>query len=89
MVMKKARMIIDILMVTALPVLMAYSLIGENMGHAKEIVTLDVYADKRNIISDGIPEIEAYMKEVLPNEEDKKKALDDIGSICVDTSEYI
>ena len=29
------------------------------------------------------------MKEVLPNDEDKKKALDDIGSICVDTSEYI
>ena len=31
MVMKKARMIIDILMVTALPILMAYSLIGENI----------------------------------------------------------
>ena len=31
MVMKKTRMIIDILMVTALPILMAYSLIGENI----------------------------------------------------------
>ena len=47
------------------------------------------YVDKRNIISDGIPKIEAYMKDVLPNDEDKKKSLDDIGSICVDTSEYI
>lgn len=63
--------------------------VAKLMGHAKEIVTLDVYADKRNIISDGIPEIEAYMKEVLPNDEDKKKAMDDIGSICVDTSEYL
>ena len=31
MVMKKTRMIIDILMVTALPILMAYSLIGEDI----------------------------------------------------------
>ena len=63
--------------------------VAKLMGHAKEIVTLDIYADKRNIISDGIPEIGAYMKEVLPNDDDKKKAIDDIGNICIDTSEYI
>lgn len=40
------------------------------MGHAKEIITMDVYADNRGIIAEGVPEIEEYMKEVLPNMEE-------------------
>lgn len=40
------------------------------MGHGKEIITMDVYADNRGIIADGVPEIEEYMKEVLPNLEE-------------------
>ena len=28
---------------------------------------MDVYADNRSIIADGVQEIEEYMKEVLPN----------------------
>ena len=31
---------------------------------------MNVYADNRGIITDGVPEIEAYMKEVLPNPEE-------------------
>ena len=45
--------------------------VAKLMGHAKEIVTLDVYADKQSIIADGIPEIEAYMDEVMPRRNDK------------------
>ena len=30
------------------------------MGQAKELITMDVYADNRGIIADGMPEIEAY-----------------------------
>ena len=26
------------------------------MGHAKELITMDVYADNRGIIADGVPE---------------------------------
>ena len=37
------------------------------MGHTKELITMDVYADNRSIIADGVQEIEEYMKEVLPN----------------------
>lgn len=29
------------------------------MGHAKEIITMDTYGDNKNIIADGVPEIEA------------------------------
>lgn len=31
--------------------------VSKLMGHAKEIITMDVYADNRNIIADGVPEI--------------------------------
>jgi len=37
------------------------------MGHAKELITMDVYADNKGIIADGVLKIEEYMKEVLPN----------------------
>ena len=45
------------------------------MGHAKEIVTVDVYGDSQRIIAEGVPEITEYMEEVLPtrNEEDSFK----------------
>lgn len=38
------------------------------MGHAKEIITLDVYGDNRKIIADCVDEIQPFIDEVLPNE---------------------
>lgn len=38
------------------------------MGHAKEIITLDIYGDNAQIIADGVEEIQKYMKDVLPEE---------------------
>lgn len=38
------------------------------MGHAKEIITLDVYGDNREIIADCVDEIQPFIDEVLPNE---------------------
>ena len=32
--------------------------VSKLMGHAREIITLDVYADNKGIIADGVPEIE-------------------------------
>ena len=41
--------------------------VSKLMGHAKEIITMDVYGDNKEIISDGVAEeITEYMKEVLP-----------------------
>ncbi len=59
------------------------------MGHAKEIITLDVYADNRNIISDGVPEIEEYMKEVLPNLEKIECFKKELLEIVIDVTEYL
>ncbi|MGN8753574.1 hypothetical protein [Blautia sp. HCP3S3_C12] len=41
------------------------------MGHARELITMDVYGDNGNIIAEEIPpELLSYMEEVLP---EKKK----------------
>lgn len=40
------------------------------MAHAKELITMDVYADNRGIIADGVPEmleIVADVTEFLPD----------------------
>lgn len=59
------------------------------MGHAKEIITLDVYADNKNIIADGVPEIEEYMREVLPNFGEIKNFNNELLKIVIDTSELL
>lgn len=59
------------------------------MGHAKEIITMDVYGDNRGIIADGVPEIELYMKEVLPNLEEIERFKEELLEIVVDVTEYL
>lgn len=59
------------------------------MGHAKEIITIDTYGDNKNIIADGIPEIEKYMNEVLPDPEQERLFQQELLEIVVDVSEYI
>ena len=41
--------------------------VSKLMGHSKEIITMDVYGDNKSIIVDGVPEIEEFMQEVLPD----------------------
>lgn len=36
------------------------------MGHAKEIVTVDVYGDNKGILIDGVPEMDEYIRKLLP-----------------------
>ena len=59
------------------------------MGHAKEIITMDVYADNRGIITDGVPEIEEYMKEVLPNLKEMESFKKELLEIVVDATEFL
>ena len=59
------------------------------MGHAKELITMDVYADNRGIIADGVPEIEEYMKEVLPNPEEIEIFKKELLEIVVDVTEFL
>ena len=39
------------------------------MGHAKEIITIDVYGDNREIIEDCLENLEPFIDEVFPEEE--------------------
>ena len=41
--------------------------IAKLLGHTDEIISINVYGDNREIIADGVPEIEDFMKEVLPD----------------------
>ena len=50
---------------------------------------MDVYADNRGIIADGVPEIEAYMKEVLPNMEEKESFKKELLEIGRDVTEFL
>ena len=59
------------------------------MGYAKELIIMDVYADNRGIIEDGMPEIEAYMKEVLPNLEEIERFKMEWLEIVMDVTEYL
>ena len=59
------------------------------LGHASEVITIDVYGENRNIIADGIPEIEEYMREVLPDLEQEKLFQQELLDIVVDVSEYL
>lgn len=40
------------------------------MGHAKEIITMDVYTDNKQMVRDGVKDIQAFIDNVLPSEED-------------------
>lgn len=63
--------------------------VSKLMGHAKEIITMDVYADNRGIITDGVPEIEECMKEVLPNLKEIESFKKELLEIVVDVTEFL
>ena len=48
-----------------------------------------VYADNKGIIADGVPEIEEYMKEVLPNLREIENFKKELLEIVVDVKEFL
>ena len=63
--------------------------ISKLMGHAKELVTVDIYGDKSNIIPEEIPELLAYMKDVMPSEEMQKSLNPNVLDIVIDVERYL
>ena len=59
------------------------------MGHAKEIVTIDVYGDNKGIIPDCIPELQSYIEEILPTEESEKALEAELLGIVVEVEDLI
>ena len=72
-----------------------YDLILPNMQqdiklrYANEEYFDSLYADNRGIIADGVPEIEEYMKEVLPNPEETEIFKKELLEIVVDVTEFL
>lgn len=63
--------------------------VSKLMGHAKELITIDVYADNKGIIADGVSEIEEYMKEVMLNLEEIERFKKELLEIVVDVTEFL
>lgn len=51
------------------------------MGHASEIITVDVYGNKEEIILTGVKEIEEFIKEVIPQDQINNEMENDSTSI--------
>ena len=54
--------------------------VSKLMGHAKELITVDVYGDNQNIIPEEIPELVSYMNDVMP-----KRSGQDLKDVVLDT----
>lgn len=63
--------------------------ISKLMGHAKELVTVDIYGDNSNIIPEEIPELLAYMKDVMPPEGRQKGSDANVLDTVIDTEMYL
>ena len=62
--------------------------VSKLMGHAKEIITMDVYGDNKGILADGVSEIEAYIEEVVPKDEEEILQ-EELLDVVVDVQEYL
>ena len=58
------------------------------MGHARELITMDVYGDNGNIIAKEIPpELLSYMEEVLP--EKKKDNTENVLNTIINVEKFL
>ncbi|MCD8398848.1 MAG: site-specific integrase [Lachnospiraceae bacterium] len=64
--------------------------VSKLMGHAKEIITMDVYGDNQNIIADCVGEMQSFVDEVMPEGgEQKNKEQQECDAIVIDIDEYL
>ena len=59
------------------------------MGHAKELITMDVYGDNVNIIPEEIPQLLSYMDEVMPERENNGDIENDIPDTMIDIERFL
>ena len=63
--------------------------VSKLMGHATELITLDVYGDNREIIADCVDEIQPFIDEVLPIKEVDKQLEEELLEIEVPAEDYV
>ena len=64
--------------------------VSKLMGHAQELITMDVYGDNTNIIPEEIPELISYIDEVMPEKADAKSGGSDVlAEVVIDIAEFL
>ncbi len=63
--------------------------VSKLMGHAKEIITMDVYGDKRGIITDCLDELQPYIEQLFDEIEERNKDRYESEEVLIDVTEYI
>lgn len=62
--------------------------VSKLMGHAKELITMDVYGDNRGIIADCVDEIQAFIDEVIPDATEKKEVDEEFIDVVIPAEDY-
>lgn len=63
--------------------------VSKLMGHAKELITMDVYGDKRGIIADCVDELQPFIDEVMPDlDEDEMIATENLD-VMISVEDYL
>lgn len=63
--------------------------VSKLMGHAKELITMDVYGDNRGILADCVDELQPFIEEVLPNEEQDNALVTESMDIVINAKSYL
>ncbi|MFR1832266.1 MAG: tyrosine-type recombinase/integrase [Lachnospiraceae bacterium] len=63
--------------------------VSKLMGHAKELITMDVYGDKREIIADCVDEIQSFIDEVLPDSNEEKTFISECIDVVISAEDYL
>ena len=63
--------------------------VSKLMGHAKELITVDVYGDNQNIIPEEIPELVSYMNDVMPKKRSGQDLKDVVFDTVIETEKYL
>ena len=59
------------------------------MGHAKELITMDVYGDNKGIIANCVDEIQPFIDEVMPENEANNQLETEDMDIVIPVEEYL
>ena len=63
--------------------------VSKPIGHAKEIITMDVYGDNRGIIADCVDEIQPFIDEVLPTEDEDSVIKTENIEVVISADDYL
>ncbi len=63
--------------------------VSKLMGHAKELITMDVYGDKREIIADCVNELQPFIDEVLPNPKEDEVSASECIEVVISVEDYL